>query len=62
MGAEHERSADVRRDRSSRRSFQTWTTERDVDDLAQWEQVFGEGFRAILAFIYCWNEFLLGCG
>jgi hypothetical protein len=33
-------------------TFQTWTTERDVDDLLQWEQVFGEGFRAILAFIY----------
>src|SRR5438874_2984994 len=33
-------------------TFQTWTTEKDVDDLLQWEQVFGEGFRAILAFIY----------
>src|ERR1700759_2590845 len=39
----------------SRRSFQTWTTERDVEDLMQWEQVFGEGFKAILTFIY-WIE------
>jgi hypothetical protein len=33
-------------------SFQTWTTEQDVTDLMQWEQVFGEGFKAVLAFIY----------
>jgi hypothetical protein len=37
---------------SSRRAFESWTTERDVIDLLQWEQVFGEGFRAILAFVY----------
>jgi len=37
---------------AARGSFQTWTTERDVDDLAQWEQVFGEGFKAVLTFIY----------
>src|SRR3954464_5574063 len=35
-----------------KRSFQTWTTEKDIDDLMQWEQVFGEGFKAILTFIY----------
>jgi hypothetical protein len=40
------------RDRSSRRGFETWTTERDVNDLAQWEQVFGDGFRAVLTFAY----------
>jgi len=41
------------RDRSAtRRSLQTWTTERDIDDLMQWEQVFGEGFRGLLAFVY----------
>ena len=44
-----------RRDHSSRRSFESWTPERDVTDLLQWEQVFGEGFRAVLAFIY-WIE------
>ena len=36
----------------SRRSFQTWTTQRDVDDLMKWEQVFGEGFKALLTFVY----------
>src|SRR5207237_5545420 len=35
------------KDCASKRSFQTWTTERDIEDLMQWEQVFGEGFKAI---------------
>src|SRR5262245_44078279 len=39
----------------TRRGFETWTTQRDVDDLMQWEQVFGEGFKALLTFIY-WIE------
>jgi hypothetical protein len=43
------------KDSASKRAFESWTTQRDVDDLLQWEQVFGEGFRAILAFIY-WIE------
>src|SRR3712207_113081 len=38
--------------RSSRSGFETWTTEQDVADLTQWEQVFGEGFKAILSFVY----------
>ena len=29
--------------------------EKDVEDLLQWEQVFGEGFKAVLAFMY-WIE------
>ena len=37
---------------ATRRTFESWTTERDVEDLRQWEQVFGEGFKAILTFIY----------
>ncbi|HMB96218.1 MAG TPA: HYExAFE family protein, partial [Tepidisphaeraceae bacterium] len=44
-----------RRDSSSKRSFESWTTERDVTDLLQWKQVFGEGFQAIFAFMY-WIE------
>jgi hypothetical protein len=40
------------RNRVSRTGFETWATERDVHDLLQWEQVFGEGFRALLGFIY----------
>jgi hypothetical protein len=42
-------------DSAAKRSFQTWTTERDVEDLMQWEQVFGDGFKAIFTFIY-WIE------
>ena len=36
----------------SRGGFQTWATEQDVNDLMQWEQVFGEGFKAVLIFVY----------
>ena len=31
------------RNRAARSGFETWATERDVADLLQWEQVFGEG-------------------
>src|SRR5436190_14794520 len=37
---------------SSKRTFESWTTERDVSDLLEWERVFGDGFKAILTFIY----------
>ena len=40
------------RDRSSRKGFETWATERDINDLMQWQQVFGEGFKGVLAFVY----------
>jgi hypothetical protein len=40
------------RDRSARKGFETWAPERDVEDLMQWEQVFGEGFKAVLTFVY----------
>src|ERR1700722_14374322 len=40
------------RNRASRTGFETWATERDVQDLLQWEQVFGQGFRAVLTFVY----------
>lgn len=33
-------------------TYQTWATRQDVDDLIQWEQVFGENFRAVLMFVY----------
>jgi hypothetical protein len=32
--------------------FETWTTERDVTDLMQWEEVFGADFKAVLMFVY----------
>jgi hypothetical protein len=38
--------------KGGRGAYQTWTTEQDVTDLAQWEQVFGEGFKAVVAFVY----------
>ncbi|MBC7784991.1 MAG: HYExAFE family protein [Burkholderiales bacterium] len=40
---------------STRRGYESWTTERDVEDLIQWQGVFGDGFKAVLAFIY-WIE------
>lgn len=40
------------RNRSARRGFETWAEEQDVLDLMQWEQVFGEGFKAMLTFVY----------
>ena len=43
------------RDRAAKRGFETWATERDVEDLVQWEQVFGDGFKAVFSFIY-WIE------
>ncbi len=40
------------RNRSARSGFETWATERDVSDLLQWEQVFGDGFKAVFSFVY----------
>lgn len=40
------------RNREAKGNYQTWTTEQDVTDLMQWEQVFGEGFKAVLTFVY----------
>lgn len=40
------------RDSAGGSTFQTWTTEQDVSDLMQWQQVFGEGYRAVLMFVY----------
>ncbi len=33
-------------------SLQTWATRRDVDDLHQWERIFGDDFRAVFAFVF----------
>jgi hypothetical protein len=35
-----------------RAGFESWTNEHDVADLAQWEQVFGEGFKGVVTFVY----------
>jgi len=36
----------------SANSYQTWATEQDVADLLQWQEVFGDGFVAVLMFVY----------
>jgi hypothetical protein len=43
------------RNRTKRSGFETWSAEQDVTDLQQWEQVFGDGFKAVLMFVY-WIE------
>jgi hypothetical protein len=43
------------RNRAARSGFETWSTEQDVADLTQWAQVFGDGFKAVLMFVY-WVE------
>jgi hypothetical protein len=48
------------RNRTKRSGFETWTTEADVRDLLQWEQVFGDGFTAVLGFVYWVDAPLLG--
>lgn len=40
------------RNRSARSGFETWSTEQDITDLQQWKQVFGDGFEAVLIFVY----------
>lgn len=47
------------RNRAERAGFETWTTEQDVSDLMEWERVFGDGFKALLTFVY-WVEPPLG--
>jgi len=36
----------------TRSALQNWVTEDDIESLATWEALFGEGFRAAFAFIY----------
>ena len=33
-------------------SLQNWTTREDIDDLRQWQEIFGDGFSAIFLFMY----------
>jgi hypothetical protein len=49
------RSCVGRDGKKKRKGFETWTTETDVTDLVQWEEVFGDGFKGIVAFSY-WVE------
>ena len=35
-----------------RSQLQNWATQEDLDDLAEWERVFGSGFHGVLVFTY----------
>jgi hypothetical protein len=37
---------------AGRRPWENWVTTDDLDGLARWQEMFGPGFRAILAFAY----------
>ena len=39
---------------------QTWATRRDVDDLYEWERIFGDDFRAMFAFAFEIDPVLAG--
>lgn len=39
----------------SHKSFDNWVTQQDVGDLERWEEVFGQGFKSALVFLY-WCE------
>ena len=40
------------KDHRGRRPWENWVTTDDLDGLARWQEMFGPGFRAILAFAY----------
>ena len=37
---------------SGKRYWENWVTREDLTSLSRWEEVFGEGFRAVLVFAY----------
>jgi hypothetical protein len=40
------------KDGRGRRAWENWVTTDDLDGLARWQEMFGPGFRAVLAFAY----------
>ena len=36
-------------------SLQNWVTREDIDDLRQWQEIFGDGFSAVFSFVYLWE-------
>ena len=34
------------------RAWENWVTQEDLTGLAEWQKVFGQGFRAVLVFAY----------
>ncbi len=37
-------------------SLPNWVTREDIDDLRQWQEIFGHGFAAMFLFVYHWPE------
>lgn len=37
------------------KALANWVTRRDIDDLRQWKDIFGEGFLAVFVFVYRWQ-------
>jgi hypothetical protein len=35
-------------------TLQNWATREDIDDLRQWQDIFGDGFSAVFLFMYYW--------
>lgn len=35
---------------------QNWVTRADIDDLRQWEEIFGTGFSAMFLFMFLWPD------
>lgn len=37
-------------------SLPNWTTREDIDDLRQWQDIFGGGFASVFLFMYHWPD------
>lgn len=35
--------------------LQNWITREDIDDLRQWQEIFGDGFAAVFLFVFHWQ-------
>ena len=46
------RSGNGQTRRPSRARLECWVTREDVESLRQWEELFGDGFRAMFVFVY----------
>ncbi len=41
---------------TTRRRYESWVTDDDVDGLTQWQELFGKGFEATFVFSYCLRQ------
>lgn len=37
-------------------SLPNWATREDIDDLRQWQDIFGDGFVSMFVFVYAWSQ------